>query len=554
MRTRNVAALLAAVSLTFGGGTAPASAAGQQVSLRTASSQVAAAAATLSQRVILPELSGDGPALTSVGSETVIAWTGTDAEHHLNVESSGDGLSYGNKRILGETSPFRPDVALASEGGAVAVAWTGTDSNHTLNVLYDVYGSAKKLTLWGESSVNAPALLIGPGMYLAWTGTDPNHTLNVLALSVTPAEVVAGAKAILWGESSDAGPRLARGSATVIALAWTSRSQQLRAAAATSPAALQPGASLAEWSASTPAASLLGPFLGVGNQQWIAWTGTDAVHHLNLTWTTAYPTFPNPPAGKTMLDDTALAGPALSFNGANLIAWTGTDAAHHLNVAKFLNAPAACVPAPGVLPVTPVVISHGTPNTKVVSLTFDSDHGSAGNATSYLDTLQRYGIHATFFLTGAFAQANPGIVQRMVSAGHDVGNHTVDHADLANPVRTDTFICNELAGASSALVSVSGRSPRPYFRPPYGSYNAQVVSLAGDLGYETIMWSIDPRDWDSATSVQDILNRVLNSPNLGSGAIILMHVNSVNEPVALPQVISGLASRGYTIVPLSQLI
>lgn len=550
MRQHHMPAILTALLIVgaLGGGATMAWAAAQHVATSSAS------AVNFSNKVTLPESSIDGPALSSVGSESVIAWTGTDTAHHLNIETSSNGLAFGNKVTLNDTSPFRPDIALASQGGAVAVAWTGSDPNHSLNVLYDVYGNQKKLTLWDENSFTAPALLIGPGMYLAWAGTDPNHSLNVLSLSLTDAGLVAGAKTTLWNVGTDAPPRLSRGSATVMALTWASRSLQLRVATATSPGGLGSGTGLAEMSASAPSVYVLGPFTGAGNQQWIGWTGIDTAHHLNLTWTTAFPKFASPPAGKTTLSDTALGGPALSYNGTNQIAWTGTDTAHHLNIATFANAPSICVPDTGVMPVAPTIITRGTPTTKEVSLTFDSDGGNPANATSYLDTLQRDGIHATFFLTGQFAQANPSIVQRIVSNGHDLGNHTIDHPDLANPPRTDTFVCNEIAGAGTTLASIAGRSPRPYFRPPYGSYNTQVVNLAGGLGYDTILWNIDPRDWDSTTTVQDILNRVLNSPNLGPGAIILMHINSVSEAAALPQVISGLENKGYTIVPLSQLL
>ena len=118
----------------------------------------------------------------------------------------------------------------------------------------------------------------------------------------------------------------------------------------------------------------------------------------------------------------------------------------------------------------------------------------------------------------------------------------------------DAFVCTELTSADAAIQHDIGRSVVPYFRPPYGSYNEQVQYLAGGIGFRTILWNIDPRDWDPNTTVQDILNRVLNSPNLGPGAIILMHVNSLNEPKALDGVVTGLISRGYHIVPLSQLL
>jgi len=63
----------------------------------------------------------------------VLAWTGTDSAHHLNVETSSVGLHFGHKVTLPENSPYRPDVALAQVGGPVVIAWTGTESAHHLN-------------------------------------------------------------------------------------------------------------------------------------------------------------------------------------------------------------------------------------------------------------------------------------------------------------------------------------------------------------------------------------------------------------------------------------
>ncbi|HEX3273001.1 MAG TPA: hypothetical protein VHR15_20315 [Ktedonobacterales bacterium] len=324
-------ALLVAALLTFGGRPAARAAALHPV----ATSAQALPATQITSKVTLPETSIDSPALDSLptggANESVIAWTGDDVSHHLNVETSADGLRFGHKLTLNETSSFRPDVAISSVGGPISVAWTGTDANHALNVLYDVYGSSpKKLTLYNESSFTAPALLVSPGFFLAWTGTDANHSLNILSLSVTSSGLVPGQKTVLSQDSSIAAPHMARGSATVIDLAWTSRALQPMLAAATEPAGLQPGAAIPEQSAFAPAIFAIGPFIGAGNLQWLGWTGTDPAHHLNLESTATQ--FPGP---KTILEETALGGPALSFNNGNLIAWTGTDAAHHLNIAKF---------------------------------------------------------------------------------------------------------------------------------------------------------------------------------------------------------------------------
>jgi hypothetical protein len=322
-----VAALVVAV-LAITGAT-PASAASEH-SMGASASPLPIA--RLLTKITLPETSIDGPALSSVyvpsgASESVLAWTGTDTAHHLNVETSSDGLHFGQKRTLPETSLYRPDVALAAPGGPVAVAWTGMDANHSLNVLYDVYGQQRKLTLWHESSISAPALLLGPGFYLAWTGTDANHSLNLMSIQATSSGLVAGKKAILSHFSSNAGPHLARVGATTLALAWTSRASQLFLATGTDVPTLSV-TSLPEYSAFAPQTESLGRAFG-SDKQWIGWTGTDAAHHLNLQWDFS------DPATKAVLNELALGGPALAFNAQEQLAWTGTDTAHHLNIATF---------------------------------------------------------------------------------------------------------------------------------------------------------------------------------------------------------------------------
>jgi hypothetical protein len=323
-----VVALLAVAGM-MGAGVIPASAASQRSVNRSAQ---ALPTTRLLTKITLPEMSIDGPALSSVfvpngTSESVLAWTGTDTSHHLNVETSGDGLHFSGKRILPETSPYRPDVALAAPAGAVAVAWTGTDANHSLNVLYDVYGHQRKLTLTHESSISAPALLIGPGFYLAWTGTDVNHSLNLMAIQVTDAGLVAGKKSVLSHFSSNAGPHLARVGATTFALSWTSRGSQLFLATGTDVPTLSVS-SFPQLSASAPQTEFLGRAYGSG-QAWIGWTGTNTAHHLNLQWNFT------DPATKTTLSELALGGPALAFHTQEQLAWTGTDSAHHLNIATF---------------------------------------------------------------------------------------------------------------------------------------------------------------------------------------------------------------------------
>lgn len=341
--TATIAALLTITAMALGSAIAPARAAPQPT--KDAPLHISASV-TESAKVILPETSINAPGFFSYVNQpsagTVIAWAGTDAAHHLNVMTSADGLHYGNKITLGETSIRRPAVARMPKaaGGAVILAWTGTDTNRSLNVLFDVYGSRQKLTL-ADNSFTSPAIAIFNGnVLLAWTGTDVSHSLNVRQILIAPLR--AGPKTILSGIGSNAWPNLTvRGKDTVfncnsnVVLGWS---------ATNVPNVLQ----LAESCDGSHVSTLYGmnglletsgfgpdyiwfPTEG-GPGDWIGWTGTDTVHHLNVWWTSAYPQWNG---RKTILPETALGGPMLGFDEGLLIAWTGTDAAHHLNIARL---------------------------------------------------------------------------------------------------------------------------------------------------------------------------------------------------------------------------
>ena len=325
---------------------APASAAGVRQQ-----AQQPALGAILLHKVTLNESSIDGPALSSILDNfegihfnTVIGWTGTDALHHLNLISSTDDpanglVHFGNKIILHETSSVRPAVQVTGGGlGFTVVAWTGTDPAHTLNVL-EVYSTGtvlRKLTLWGETSIAAPALITWEsGFALAWTGTDANHSLNVLPLSV---DLRPGVKTVLPQFSSMAGPNLSVFSTatTLLVLSWTTKMGHLNQASSTDgvhfTSALGPGGT-PQLSTNSPS-SFFHQSEGAPSA-WMSWTGTDTAHHVNLQWSTHWPQWPDPAATKTVLGETALGGSQIAFNDGFVLAWTGTDSLHHLNVAEF---------------------------------------------------------------------------------------------------------------------------------------------------------------------------------------------------------------------------
>jgi hypothetical protein len=299
---------------------------------------LATATVTETAKVTLPETSIAGP-----GFDRDIAWTGTDAAHHLNVRLGSGGLAFPTKITLPETSPFATAITLQPSEGAVTnveIAWTGSDPAHSLNVEFvSVSGGsitvASKMTLH-ETSIAAPAIVFNGTLLLAWTGTDANHSLNVLPL----AGNLRGPKTVLSQFSSNAGPSLNLVGANEFVLGWSVRGTQ-RLNFATSTDAVHFTSALG---GGLPQTSATAPQVGASDTSsngCITWTGTDPAHHLNVQCTTQFPQFPDPAHTKTVLPETALGAPGggegfseLGFGGE--IAWTGTDPAHHLNVAQLL--------------------------------------------------------------------------------------------------------------------------------------------------------------------------------------------------------------------------
>jgi hypothetical protein len=290
----------------------------------------------------LRDTSIDGPAFWSQSAyrlpggsfdpATVLAWTGTDRSHHLNVETSQDGLNFQNKVVLNETSIARPSVIVvpAASGNVVVIAWTGTDRSHHLNVIYDVYGSAQKVTL-SESSLYSPSLAyFGGQIWMSWAGTDGGRTLNVLALG--PQGLVPGVKTILWSYGSHAAPELTPDPTdNLLLLSWQM--------ASTTHVDFFQSSDGSNWTLGIPApfgaATPFSPAMMVINSPpanipdyYLCWAGL--YNSLDFAPSATLTSWANPIQGLILY---TIGAPALGFNtqyNQVLIAWTGTD--RHMNV------------------------------------------------------------------------------------------------------------------------------------------------------------------------------------------------------------------------------
>lgn len=194
------------------------------------------------------------------------------------------------------------------------------------------------------------------------------------------------------------------------------------------------------------------------------------------------------------------------------------------------------------------VYSVETPQ-KQVAITFDAAW-AAGDTERILSILKENNIKATFFLCGIWIDKNPELLRALQDQGHDIGNHGDTHAHVASLSYEGNI--KEITNAHTKVKTALGLD-MTLFRPPYGEYNDTVLNAAEALKYQSVQWSVDSLDW-KGLSVEEIINRILKSPNLKNGAIILFHSDAEHTADALDIIIRGLKNMGYEIVPVSELI
>ena len=205
-----------------------------------------------------------------------------------------------------------------------------------------------------------------------------------------------------------------------------------------------------------------------------------------------------------------------------------------------------------------VAITRGNTSIKRVALTFDcgSDYGYT---TQILDTLATHGVTASFGLCGDWITSFPDGARAITDGGYQLLNHTLNHRSftgLSTPgtgSRSPAKRLSQIQANESLIQRVTGKAAKPYWRPPYGDYDAGVLRDAGALGYtRTALWTIDSLGWNGL-SADDIYWRVMN--RMGWGAIVLMHVGAASKDAnALDRLIRRLKVLGYQFATVDQVI
>ena len=181
-----------------------------------------------------------------------------------------------------------------------------------------------------------------------------------------------------------------------------------------------------------------------------------------------------------------------------------------------------------------------------VSISFDAAWG-ADKTRQIMDVCDQYGVKATFFLVGFWIDKYPDMVAEIASRGFEIGTHSATHPQMSK--LSENQVREELTSSSKKIFEITGK-PVTLFRPPFGDYNNQLLSVAKGLGLYTIQWSIDSLDW-KGLSAREIAERVQKSE---SGDIILCHNNSDHIVEALPLIFEALKLKGLKFCPIGELI
>ncbi len=185
---------------------------------------------------------------------------------------------------------------------------------------------------------------------------------------------------------------------------------------------------------------------------------------------------------------------------------------------------------------------------RIIALTFD-DGPDPLTTPALLKALAAKNVPATFFLLGQNAARHPDLVRAVAAGGHELASHGHRHRFPNKLPLYELFA--DLTQAEEAI-AVAGERPTLY-RPPGGGYNDAMVDALARRGYTTVLWSVDPRDWERRGAAQIAVTVVSRA---SPGAIVLLHEGecAANTPEAVGMIVDRLRAEGYEFVTVGELL
>lgn len=187
---------------------------------------------------------------------------------------------------------------------------------------------------------------------------------------------------------------------------------------------------------------------------------------------------------------------------------------------------------------------------KVIYLTFDAGYEN-GNVESIVDALDEEGVKGSFFILKHLMDSSPSLVKKLSDNGHCVCNHTMTHKNMVGFSKDQ--IAREILGLEEQYKKLTGREMSKFFRPPEGTFDAELLRNVNELGYRTVLWSFAYADWDNEKQVSESEAMDLILKNIHNGEIMLLHPTSKTNASIIKELIRELKGRGFRFATLDQL-
>ncbi len=184
---------------------------------------------------------------------------------------------------------------------------------------------------------------------------------------------------------------------------------------------------------------------------------------------------------------------------------------------------------------------------KKVAISFDCAWG-VEYTDKLLEIMEQNDVRCTFFAVQFWVEKYPQYAKKIVDYGHELGTHSRTHSYMSKLSKQEIY--DELQTSIGAIEKATGQKTN-LFRAPYGDYDNELIQTAQEMGLYTIQWDVDSLDWKNL-SATEIALRVINGAK--NGSIILCHNNGLHTAESLPMIFSTLKNRGFTFVPIGELI